>query len=104
MPSSIAIQYADRSVAIIILGVLAFLFLGPLAGVPAWIMANQDLRDIRAGFLSQSAQTPVTIGKWLAILGTFFSPIWFWTGVVVASVVFGVVGGDILGMLCDCCG
>ncbi len=102
MPSTIAVQYADRSTAIIVLGIFSVLLLGPLAGIPAWIMARHDLRDLRAGFIAPSAASPLTIGKWLAIVGTFFSPVWLFVYavilfvVVIVAVSLGAVGSGIM--------
>jgi len=85
-----AIQYnqtAGRSGIIIALGVLSVLFMGPLTGVPGWIMATQDLRDVGRSFLPPSEQTPLRWGRALSILGTFFSPIWLFMYAVLAFVI-----------------
>jgi hypothetical protein len=66
----------DRGALIIALSVGAILILGPITGVPAWIMANQDLRDLHAGYLPPSALGSLNLGRILAIIGTFFSPLW----------------------------
>ncbi len=100
--SSTVIQYADRSVAIITLGILSCLFLGPIAGIPGWLIANQDLRDIRAGFLAATSASPVTLGKWLSIIGTFFSPIWLFVYAILVFVTVTVIGA-LLGAAGACC-
>ena len=79
---------SDRSPVIIALGIAAIVILGPISGIPAWIMANQDLRDLHAGYLPPSAYSSLTLGRILAIIGTFFSPLWL---VVVAMVVFVLI-------------
>jgi hypothetical protein len=88
---AIASQVKARSGLVIGLGILAIIFLGPLAGVPGWIMANQDLRDLQGGLLPADAQQPLTWGKWLSIAGTFLSPLWLWFAGMMAFVLFMVV-------------
>jgi hypothetical protein len=79
---------SDRSPVIIALGIAAIIILGPITGIPAWIMANQDLRDLHAGYLPPSASNSLTLGRILAIIGTFFSPLWL---VVFATVIFVLI-------------
>jgi len=83
---------SDRSPVILALGIAAIIIFGPITGIPAWIMANQDLRDLHAGFLPPSAARSVSTGRILAILGTFFSPIWLIIYCTVLFVLFIVVG------------
>jgi hypothetical protein len=78
----------DRGALILALSIGAILILGPVAGVPAWIMANQDLRDLHAGYIPPSASGSLTLGRILAIIGTFFSPLWL---LVICTVLFVVV-------------
>ena len=74
---------------IVILGVLSIVILGPLSGVPGWVMANQDLRDLQAGMIRASASGTLRLGKGLNIAGTFLSPLWLFcigvTGFVFAE-------------------
>lgn len=86
---------ASRSGLIIGLGVIALVILGPITGVPAWLMANQDLRDLRAGLIAPSSRHSLTAGKWLAIFGTILSPLWVIMFGMMAFV-FGMVAGTML--------
>jgi hypothetical protein len=79
---------SDRSPVILALGIAAIIILGPITGIPAWIMANQDLRDLHAAFLPPSASNSLSLGRILAIIGTFFSPL---SLIVYAVVFFAVV-------------
>jgi hypothetical protein len=88
-------QVEGRAGLIITLGVLALMFLGPFGGVPAWLMANRDLRDLRAGYISPAALGPLTTGRRLAIAGTFFSPLWILLILVVLFVAF-IVAGEVI--------
>ena len=63
----------DRGPVIVALGILAIIIFGPFTGVPGWVMANQDLSDIRLGFIPCAAYKTVRTGKALNIVGTFFS-------------------------------
>lgn len=88
-------QIEGRSTLIITLGVLALIILGPISGVPAWIMANRDLRDIREGIISPQAYHRLATGRRLAIAGTFFSPLWL-VMFIVFLFVFLIVLGEVL--------
>jgi len=74
----------DRGPVIIALGILAIIIFGPFTGVPGWVMANQDLNDIRSGFIPGTSYGTVRTGKTLNIIGTFLS--------LVSLIVIGVVG------------
>ena len=66
-------QVRDRGALIVALGVLAILIFGPFTGVPGWLIANSDMRDIRAGLIPLSARSTVRTGRVLNIVGTFCS-------------------------------
>lgn len=74
----------DRGPVIVALGILAIIIFGPFTGVPGWVMANQDLNDIRLGFIPAASYGTVRTGKTLNIIGTFVS--------LVSLIVIGVVG------------
>lgn len=74
----------DRGPVIVVLGILAIIIFGPFTGVPGWVMANQDLNDIRLGFIPGTSYGTVRTGKTLNIIGTFLS--------LVSLIVIGVVG------------
>ena len=77
-----------RGGLILTLGILAIVLFGPITGIPAWLMANQDLKDIRAGIISDSEYRWISLGKTLSILGTFFC----WICLIVYFVLFMVLG------------
>ena len=95
MSTAQTLQVPDRRAAIIILSIFAIAIMGPVTGIPAWIMADGDLRDIQNGLISPLAYPSVRLGKTLAIIGTFCSPLWLWVFVIVFSVVFGVTLGSL---------
>ena len=74
----------DRGPMIVALGILAIIIFGPFTGVPGWVMANQDINDIRKGFIPATSYGTVRTGKTLNIIGTFVS--------LVSLIVIGVIG------------
>lgn len=66
-----AIQESGRGTIILVLGILSIVMFGPLSGIPAWVMANTDLRKIDAGIIPASERTTTRAGKILGIIGTF---------------------------------
>ncbi len=80
-----------RKGVVIALSVLALLFLGPLAGVPAWIIANEDIRDLRNGFIHPALLPSLLSVRRFAIAGTFLSPIWLFVEAIVLFVVVTVL-------------
>lgn len=63
-------QEDGRGVLILILGILSLTTLGPLAGIPAWVMANTDLKKIEQGIISRSEQSFTRAGKIMGIIST----------------------------------
>ena len=47
--------------------------LGPILGIPAWIMGNKDLKKIKRGLISVSEKSNTKTGMILGIIGTFVS-------------------------------
>lgn len=70
------LQVQGRSTAILVLGIAGLALFGPITAIPGWIMANQDLRDVDAGYIQPSERPLLKTGKLLSILGTFCSPLW----------------------------
>jgi len=54
---------------VLILGILSLFLCGPL-GIVAWILANSELRQIRAGLVSCERVRAVKAGRVLGIIGT----------------------------------
>ena len=50
------------------------IFIGPAAGIPAWIMGAGDLRKIDAGLMSPLERSHTKGGMICGIIGTFFGP------------------------------
>jgi hypothetical protein len=60
-----------RGAAILVLGIISISMLGPFTGIPAWVMANKDLKKIDFGIIPKSERSITKAGKILGIIGTF---------------------------------
>ena len=63
-----------RGWSLLALGVCGLLLLGPLSGIPAWIMGRNDLKKIAAGVIPVTQKTVTRVGMIFGIIGTFISP------------------------------
>ncbi len=54
---------------ILILGIFSFIF-GPLAGIPAWVMGQRDLKKIKNGIIPTYEKKATKIGMIFGILNT----------------------------------
>lgn len=59
-----------NSIIALVLGIASFLGLGPLTGIPAWILGKNELAAINRGASSASGRTMASIGMWLGIVAT----------------------------------
>jgi hypothetical protein len=66
----------SRSTAILVLGILSIVLLGPFVGIPAWVMGHTDLARIKSGLLPASKKTITTVGMIAGIVGTVVGTIW----------------------------
>jgi len=62
-----------NSIVALVLGIVSFLGLGLLTGIPAWIVGKKELAAIDQGSASASGRTMATIGMWLGIVATVLS-------------------------------
>jgi len=80
-----------RGGKILALGIVSLLFLGPLSGIPAWIMGHRDLKRISLGKINDSNRTLTQVGKIFGIVGTFISPIFLICSSIIIAVVLSVL-------------
>jgi hypothetical protein len=59
-----------RGTAVLILGILSLVVLPIIFGPIAWIMANNDLREMRAGRMDRSGESNTNAGRICGIIGT----------------------------------
>jgi hypothetical protein len=91
-------QEPGHGALILVLGILSLVMLGPITGIPAWVVGVRDLRKIREGKIPASEQTMTQIGMVLGIVGTVLGAIALAIIVVSLLIVFGILttvaGGD----------
>jgi hypothetical protein len=62
---------------ILVLGILSMVGFGCLAGIPAWIMGNNALADINAGYADPSELGLVQAGRILGMITTILTLLGF---------------------------
>jgi MFS family permease len=62
-----------RGGLILAFGILSIALLGPILGIPAWVMGHRDLKKIRAGVIAISQKGLTQAGMICGIVGTFIS-------------------------------
>lgn len=63
-------QEEGRGVLILVLGILGIAVLGPILGIPAWIMGRNDLKRIQEGRIPSSERALTKAGMILGIIST----------------------------------
>jgi hypothetical protein len=58
---------------ILVLGILSLFMCGIITGIPAWAMANSDLRDMDAGTMDPSGRGATQAGKVCGIISVVFA-------------------------------
>src|SRR5262245_37497475 len=59
-----------RGTLILVLGILSLTGASILTGIPAWILGNQDLKEIRAGRMDPEGESNTNIGRILGMVST----------------------------------
>lgn len=72
-PTSQVFQEPGRGGLILTFGILSLILLGPILGIPAWVMGRRDMKKIRAGSIEMSSKGLTKTGMVLGIIGTFIS-------------------------------
>jgi predicted Zn finger-like uncharacterized protein len=62
-----------RGQMIMLLGILSFFVAGPILGPIAWIMGNNDLKEMRAGRMDPEGEGNTKVGKICGMIATFLS-------------------------------
>lgn len=63
-----------RGTLILVLGILGFMVCG-FVGTAAWIMGNNDLREMDMGYMDPSGRDQTNIGRILGIISTVLAVI-----------------------------
>ena len=75
---------------ILVLGILGLLICGPL-GIAAWIMGNNDLKEMDAGTMDPAGRGSTQAGKICGLIATILMIIGAIIGVLIVAL--GVVAG-----------
>jgi hypothetical protein len=62
-----------RGVLILVLGILSFFICGPIMGPIAWIMGNNDLKEMKAGTMDPTGEGMTNAGKICGMIATFLT-------------------------------
>ena len=81
---------STNSIVALVLGIVSFLGLGILTGIPAWIIGKKELTAIDRGSASASGRTMATIGMWLGIVATVLTILGLLAFVLMAGGLFAV--------------
>jgi hypothetical protein len=65
-------QEPGRGSLIFVLGLMGILPLGPLSGIPAWVMGKSDLKKIDSGRIAYYERSKTKTGMVLGIVSTIF--------------------------------
>jgi hypothetical protein len=76
-----------RGTLILVLGILSLVICAPL-GIPAWIMGNNDLREIDAGRMDPTGRSTTNAGRICGMIGTILLIVGVVLGIL--AVVLGV--------------
>lgn len=69
-PSQPVYHESGRGITVFIFGLLGIVMLGPILGIPAWVMGHNDLKKIRTGIIPQSEEGLTKAGYILGIIAT----------------------------------
>jgi hypothetical protein len=69
-----------RGTLILVLGILGIVLCGPL-GIAAWVMGNNDLKEMDAGLMDPSGRSNTNAGRICGIIATVL---------LILSVLFGI--------------
>ncbi len=77
-----------NGVLILVLGILSLVMCGLIAGIPAWIMGNNSLKDIDAGYADPNERGMVQAGRICGIISVALSVV----GILIWMLIFVVFG------------
>jgi hypothetical protein len=82
---------AHRGVLILVLGILSFVGCSIFTAIPAWIMGNNDLKEMDAGAMDPSGRGLTNAGKILGMIACILAILG--VVIVVALLILGVLSG-----------
>jgi hypothetical protein len=78
-----------RGTTVLVLGILSIVVCQPL-GIAAWVMGNNDLREMNNGLMDPSGRDSTSAGRICGIIGTALMILWLL--VVMVVLVMGGIG------------
>lgn len=66
----------SKADTILVLGILSCVLLGPISGIPAWLMGRAELRHMKIGITDPFDRKYVRTGMVLGIVGSIISLVW----------------------------
>ena len=78
-----------RGTTVLVLGILSIVVCQPL-GIAAWVMGNNDLREMNNGLMDPSGRDSTSAGRVCGIIGTVLMILWLL--VVMVVLVMGGIG------------
>jgi hypothetical protein len=75
-----------RGTLILILGILSLFLCGIFTGIPAWIMGNNDLKEMDAGAMDPSGRSVTNAGRICGMISTILVIL----GIIIAIVMLAL--------------
>ena len=80
-----------RGTLILVLGILGLAGCGIFTAIPAWVMGNGDLKEIRAGRMDPEGESQTNIGRILGMVSTILTAV-ILLGYCFIFMILGIVG------------
>jgi hypothetical protein len=77
-----------RGTLILVLGILSIPCCGLFTGIPAWVMATGDLKQMDAGMMDPAGRSNTNAGRICGIIGTCLSAV----GVIIQLILLAMGG------------
>ena len=65
--NAVTTKKPHRGVLVLVLGIVSLLIC-QFVGIVPWILANQDLKEMRSGVMDENGRVLTMVGKWLGIV------------------------------------
>jgi hypothetical protein len=84
-----------RGTVILVLGILSLVVAQIILGPIAWIMGNNDLREIREGRMDPEGEANTNAGRICGMIGTILGVCFLCCGVSYVLFIIGIVGAGV---------
>jgi hypothetical protein len=83
-----------RGGLILALGIIGLVACGPV-GIAAWVMGNNDMKEMEAGRMDPEGKQLTQVGKILGIVATIFTIIGFCAVIAYFVLIIGLIGAGV---------